>query len=48
MICSLCRGAGNLFRVWYGVYQWRTCPVCRGRGTLHAKENSREVLLVRH
>ncbi len=33
-ICDLCKGAGNLFRIWYGKCEWMVCPVCRGRGVL--------------
>lgn len=35
-MCDLCKGSGNLFRVWYGTYEWRTCPICRGRGAHQA------------
>jgi hypothetical protein len=31
-LCKLCRGAGNLFCVQTGTYEWWKCPACAGAG----------------
>ena len=49
MTCPTCRGSGEVFKSFLGLFRWsKTCPLCKGSGTIkdpipHGPRNTRRV-----